>query len=112
MESFPVRDVLGYGEVLWAFSQARRKRRSRGWASVAGVVEAHEFLRAKGNGWFVVLYSYSFDGTHFAGEWRKWYLFFETEESLLSRLTSQLPLGANVRVRVNPDHPEISVAEI
>jgi Protein of unknown function (DUF3592) len=115
MELFPVRNVLGYGGLFTALRLRWRWLRSGNWISVTGVVESYELLMARRAGWFVVFYSYAFEGTQFAGEWRKllWFWFpFSSLESEAAAVTARLPRGARIEVRVDPEHPDTSIAEL
>jgi hypothetical protein len=68
---------------------------------------------ARQNGWFVVFYSYQFNGKSFSGESRRWLLFsFSSVESQTGKITTQLPRGTALVVRVNPNDPSRSVAEL
>jgi Protein of unknown function (DUF3592) len=113
MELFPVRNALGYGELFWSFRQWLTRRRSSHWPHVLGTVEGYELLMARDNGWFVVLYSYEFDGRSFSGEWRKWLLFsFSSVESQTGKVTARLPVGTRLGLRVDPHAPNQSIAEL
>src|SRR5215472_2724074 len=104
MELFPVRDVSGFAEVLWTFRHWRRKLVSRRWIRARGIVEGYEFLKSgRANGWFVVFYSYSFNGTHYAGEWRRGAFLGWSPDFLTDWTTSRLPRGTVIRVRVDPE---------
>ena len=111
MESIPIRNALGYGELFWSLRQWLARRRSFHWAQALGTVEGYELLMASQNGWFVVFYSYEFDGREFSGEWRKWLLFsFSSIESETGKITSRLPVGARIELRVDPKAPSRSIA--
>ena len=113
MEPFPVRNVLGYGELFWSFRQCMTRRRSSQWSQVLGTVEGYELLMASRNGWFVVFYSYELDGKRFSGEWRKWLLFsFSSVDSQTGKVTTRLPIGARVELRVDPNDPSRSIAKV
>jgi hypothetical protein len=67
---------------------------------------------ANRNGWLVVFYSYEFEGKSFSGEWRKWLLFgFSSVEAQTEKVTARFPIGAKVRLRVDPNNPNRSIAE-
>ena len=112
MVPFPVRSVLGYGELFWSLRQCLIRRRSSQWPKCFGTVEGYELLMASQNGWLVVFYSYELDGRQFAGEWRKWLLFsFSSVESQTAKIAARLPVGARVGLRVDPNDPSRSIAE-
>jgi uncharacterized protein DUF3592 len=112
MESIPIRNALGYGELFWSLRQWLTRRRSSQWSQVLGTVEGYELLMASQNGWLVVFYSYELDGRRFSGEWRKWLLFsFSSVESQTGRVTARLPVGARIGLRVDPSDPSRSIAE-
>jgi hypothetical protein len=112
METLPVRNALGYGELFWSLRQWLTRQRSSQWAQVLGTVEGYELLMARQNGWFVLFYSYEFEGTQFSGECRKWMFFiFSSVESRTERITAQLPVGTKVGLRVDPNTPSRSIAE-
>jgi hypothetical protein len=80
---------------------------------VLGTVEGYELLMARQNGWFVVFYSYEFNGGSFSGEWRKWLLFsFSSVESQTGKVTARLPIRARIGLRVDPNTPNRSIAEL
>jgi hypothetical protein len=80
---------------------------------VIGTVEGYEFLMARQNGWFVVFYSYEFDGGSFSGEWRTWLLFsFSSVETQTGKVTARLPVGTRIGLRVDPNNPNRSLAEL
>jgi hypothetical protein len=113
MELFPVRNVMGFSEILWALRQWRKKRGSGRWSLIAGVVEGYELLLANNGGWLVVLYSYGFQGGCFSGEWRKWvFVQARSYEGPAATVTERLPIGTKIGVRVDPEHPANSVAEL
>jgi len=111
MELFPVRNALGYGELFWSLRQWLNRRRSSHWSQALGTVEGYELLMARQNGWFVVFYSYEFNGGRFSGEWRKWLLFTPSSvESRTGRVAARLPIGSKVELRVDPSNPNRSIA--
>ena len=113
MEEFPVRNALGYGELLWSLRQWVARRRATQWPIVLGTVEGFELLMARQNGWFVIFYSYGFDGARYSGEERKWLLFsLSSVESRTSKVTARFPIGSKVNVRVDPKEPSRSIAEL
>ena len=113
MELFPVRNALGYGELFWSLRQWLTRRRSSQWPQVLGTVEGYELLMARQNGWVVVFYSYEFNGGSFSGEWRKWLLFsFSSVESQTGKVTARLPIRARIGLRVDPNTPNRSIAEL
>jgi hypothetical protein len=80
---------------------------------VIGTVEGYEFLMARQNGWFVVFYSYEFDGGSFSGERRTWLLFsFSSVETQTGKVTARLPVGTRIGLRVDPNNPNRSLAEL
>lgn len=112
MERYPVRWVFGFSELLWPLRQWARKRGSRAWVRVSGVVEDYELLLARGNGWFVILYSYAFKGTEYSGEFRKWLLFsFSSEDAQTGKMMKQFPRGAAIPLRIDPQKPSRSVVD-
>src|ERR1017187_188178 len=112
-EPIPIRNALGYGELFWSLRHWFNRRRSRQWPLTLGTVEGYELLMASRNGWLVVFYSYQFEGRSFSGEWRKWLLFsFSSVESQTGKVTAHFPVGAKVSVRVNPNSPSRSIAEL
>jgi hypothetical protein len=111
MEAFPIRNVLGYGELFWSLRQWLTKRRSLDWQQVLGTVEGYELLTPSRNGWFVVFYSYELEGKQFSGEWRTWLLFsFSSMESKTGKVIARLPVGSKIELRVDPDDPTQSTA--
>ena len=109
--AIPIRSVAGYGPLLWSFRQWFRKQRSFQWAQALGTIERYEFLSASRNGWLVVYYSYAVDGQSFSGELRRWLLFsFSSIEAATEKITTRLPIGAKIDLRVNPNHPSMSIA--
>ena len=107
-ESIPIRTALGYGELLWSIRQWLTKRRSVHWAQALGTIEGYELLMARQNGWFVVFYSYEFDGRRFSGEWRMWQLFsFSSIESRTGKLTARWPIGAKIELHVDREDQTI-----
>jgi len=113
MELFPVRNALGYGEFFWSIRQWLTSKKSTQWPEVVGTVEGYELLMARQNGWFVVFYSYEFNGGSFSGEWRTWLLFsLSSIESQTGKITARLPVGAKIGLRVNPNSPNRSLAEL
>jgi len=111
--AIPIRSVLGYGEIFWSFRQCLIKRKSSQWAQALGTVEGYEFLSASKNGWLVVYYSYTFGGQGFSGEWRTWLLFsFSSIEVATEKITSRLPVGAKIELRVDPNNPSRSTARM
>ena len=112
MEFYPVRWVFGFPELAWSLRQWARRRGSRAWVRVTGVVEGYELLLARQNGWFVILYSYLFNGTNYSGEHRKWLLFsFSSEEAQTGKVMKRFPRGAEITVRVDPEKPNRSVVD-
>jgi hypothetical protein len=80
---------------------------------VLGTIEGYELLMARQNGWFVVFFSYEFNGRSFSGEWRKWLLFsFSSVESQTGKVTARLPVGARIGLRVDPNATNRSIAEL
>jgi len=76
-------------------------------------VEGYELLMASQNGWIVVFYSYQFEGRSFSGEWRKWHLStFSSIESQTEKVKARFPIGAKVTVRIDPNNPTRSIAEL
>jgi len=76
-------------------------------------MEGYEFLSARQNGWFVVFYSYDFDGRCFSGEWRIWLTFgFSSIEEETAKVIARLPVGTRIDLRVDPKNPSRSVATI
>jgi len=109
--AIPVRNALGYAEFLWSCRQLFMRRKSSQWAQALGTVEGYEFLSANQNGWLVVFYSYEIDGKPFAGEWRRWLLFGPSSiETATEKITSRLPVGAKIELRVDPSNPSRSIA--
>jgi hypothetical protein len=89
-----------------------RRRRSDGWVRVRATVEGYELLLARENGWFIVFYSYDFEGRRYSGELRQWLLFsFSSQEAQTDKVIQRFPRGAMVEVRVNPEDPNQSVSE-
>ncbi len=112
MELYPVRWVYGFPELMWSLRQWVRQHASRGWVRVSGVVEGYEFLMARENGWFVILYSYGLDGTEYSGEYRKWVLFsFSSEEAKAEKMMKQFPRGTAIPLRVDPQKPSRSILD-
>jgi len=114
MELFPVRDVLGFPEILWSIRQWYKKRKSSRWARVAGIVEGHELLLANNNGWLAVFYSYDYQGQCFSGELRKWLCFVDhnSYEARTAEVTARIPRGMKIGVRVDAEQPASSMAEL
>jgi hypothetical protein len=74
--------------------------------------EGYELLLARQNGWFVILYSYEFNGTQYSGEFRKWLLFsFSSEEAETEKVMKRYPRGSAISLRVDPHNPNRSVAD-
>ena len=112
-EPIPIRNALGYGELFWSLRHWFNRRRSRQWGVTLGTVEGYELLMANRNGWLVVFYSYQFEGKSFSGEWRKWLLFsFSLVEAQTEKVTTRFPIGAKISVRVDPNSPSRSIAEL
>jgi hypothetical protein len=113
MAPIPIRNALGYGELLWSLRHWFNRRISRQWGLMLGTVEGYELLMANRNGWLVVFYSYQFEGKSFSGEWRKWLLFsFSSVEAETEKVTARFPIGSKVAVRVDPNSPSRSIAEL
>ena len=75
-----------------------------------GTIEGYELLMARQNGWFVIFYSYGFDGAQYSGEWRKWLLFsLSSVESRTGTVRGRFPVGSKVNVRVDPKNPSRSI---
>jgi hypothetical protein len=112
-EPIPIRNALGYGELFWSIRHWFNRLRSTHWPLTLGTVEGYEFLMASQNGWLVVFYSYQFEGRSFSGEWRKWHLFtFSSIESQTEKVRASFPIGAKVAVRIDPNSPNRSIAEL
>jgi hypothetical protein len=112
MEIYPIRDVSGFGELLWSARQQVRKKKSHGWLPVKGVVERYELLKSGHRAWFVVLYSYEYGGERFSGEWRRWVYSASKIETKIEKLTSVLPLGTRLTLRIDPSNPTSSFPEL
>ena len=112
MELYPVRSVFGFPELAWSLRQWARKRGSRAWVRVSGVVEGYELLLAGQNGWFVILYSYGFNGQEYSGEYRRWLLFsLSSREVQTEKVIRQFPRGKCIPLRVDPQQPSSSVVD-
>ena len=110
-EVIPIRNALGYGEIIWSVRHWLARHKSSHWAQALGTVEGYEFLSASQNGWLVVYYSYSFDGQSFSGEWRTWLVFwFSSIEVETDKVTARLPVGTKIEIRVDPNNPSKSIA--
>jgi len=112
MELYPIRSVFGFPEMAWSLRQWARRQGARHWVPISGIVEGYELLLARQNGWFVILYSYEFNGSVYSGDYRKWLLFsFSSEEVQTGKLIRRFPRGASILIRVDPKNPNCSVAE-
>jgi hypothetical protein len=109
MDIYPTRNVSGWGENAWSIRQWFRRARSGNWSPLTGIVESYELLLAGHHAWFVVFYSYEFQGNRYAGELRK-YLGVLDNDSAAARIISHLPRNSHLNLKVDPDHPNISVA--
>ena len=113
MELYPRRMVLGFPELFWSLRQGARRRRSKSWPQVRGIVEGYELLEARDNGWMAVFYSYSVNGTEHSGEFCKWLLFsFSSRDERTAKIIARYPRGMAVSVRFNPENPMESVADV
>ena len=113
MELYPVRSVFGFPELLWSLQQWAKKGRATGWTRVSATVEGYELLQAGQNGWFVVFYSYAFGGKEYSGEFRTWILFTaQSHEVPTSKIIGRFPRGQAIAVRVDPQKPSESIAEL
>ncbi|HEY0564590.1 MAG TPA: hypothetical protein VGC88_03345, partial [Terriglobales bacterium] len=100
---YTIRDGLGFPELLWALRQRMRRARGRNWGATQGIVQGHELIRQRSDGWFVLFYSYTHEGHYFSGESRK-YLFLRPLEKM-DELASRWPVGSGITVRVDSGHP-------
>ena len=113
MELYPVRSVFGFPEIFWTLRQWAKTRGAAGWTRITGTVEGYELLEARGNGWFVIFYSYVFDGQEYAGERRVWILFSARSHDVpAGKIMRRFPRGGQITVRVNPHKPSDSIAEL
>jgi hypothetical protein len=112
MDLFPIREVSGFGEILWSFRQWRMRGSARQWLRVPGVVEGHELLASGSIGWVVVLYSYGFQGESFSGEWRTWVLVQRPFYDQAAAIVARMPKGMKIGVRIDPGDSSKSVAEL
>jgi hypothetical protein len=113
MEPCPVRNVSGFPQIAWQVKHAWKRRRAGSWALVQARVEGHEVFVAGSNGWVVAFYSYSLNGEQFTGEWRKWFLAWPGDyQSAAGKIIDRLPKGKTIYVRVDPQRPSNSVAQI
>ncbi len=111
MELFSPKAVSGYAELGWSARHWFRKRRSRSWRSLEGMIEGHEVLTTGGNGWLVVFYSYKVGEQIFSGEFRRWFPFDRMLwEQKVDEMIRRFPRGASLEVRVNPTDSTESVA--
>jgi hypothetical protein len=113
---FPVRQVWGLEELLWAIRHRLWRKSSQSWQAAFGTVEACSFLRFATNaGWFSVSYSYAFGNELFSGELRKWIIARKTSRAESDPDTIEVsklfPLGLQIRVRVDPKRPARSVVD-
>jgi hypothetical protein len=60
------------------------------------------------------LYSYHFRNEHFSGEWRKsgYSAPYGLSDPSTVEIKTEFPRGTAISVRVDPDHPESSFAEL
>src|ERR1700751_1473508 len=104
---------LGFPEIFWTLRQWAKRKRAAGWPRATGTVEGYELLAARNNGWFVIFYSYAFGGQEYAGEIRVWVLFSTRSHDIPTRkIISRFPRGGRITVRVNPQKPSDSIAEL
>jgi hypothetical protein len=113
MELYPVRSVFGFPEIFWMLRQWVKRSRAAGWTRITASVEGYELLEARGNGWFVIFYSYAFDEHEYAGEYRIWILFSARSHDIPTRkIIHRFPHGGRISVRVNPQNPRDSIADL
>ncbi len=113
MELYPRRTAFGFPELFWSIRHWAKRRRSKLWPQVTGVVEGYELFEARDNGWFAVFYSYSVNGTEHSGEFRKWLLFtFSSQDVQTGKVISKYPRGSSFTVRYNPENPDESIADV
>jgi hypothetical protein len=113
---FPVDQVVGIGDLFWRLRYRRWLKNSPGWRSVLGTIERRYLLRVASNtGWFCVAYSYAWEQDVFSGELRIWissppFTQIETYPATIA-FSRRFPPGSLLQVRVDPNHPDHSVAE-
>ena len=110
MENCPVTDTFGYAEMLWTVRDLFRRALSKRWKHQIGTIEGYEFLAAKNNGWFVVYYSYGYQGQRFGGSFRRWHLINTSDGDAIATKAQRLfPHGSSIAIRVSPKAPEVSI---
>jgi hypothetical protein len=117
LTEIPARQVSGIPELFWALRYWRWRRHSERWEVVDGRVAGREFLRFSSNGgWFSLTYTYIFGEEMHSGELRKWLMPKKTSKAETDPATAEFserfPNNAQIRVRVDPQQPGRSVADI
>jgi hypothetical protein len=114
MELYPIKDRLGYAELLSAARRSLMRPRTSSWQLGSGIVEGYELIQVRKGGWFVVHYSYVVNGDWFSGEWHRFVVegFFSTLEDKCDAIVQRLPRGTRISIRIDPNNHARSVAEL